>query len=113
MPSTVPSSIPWSAVEDSFYVDDGLIGADSVEEAIELQQLQGLFSCTGFLLCKWNSSDSLVLQHIPLDLQDVQPTRVISDSQQYTKTLGIEWNAALDHFQLSVMTPVHSTRPPV
>ena len=33
------------AVNESFYVDDGLTGADSVEEAIELQgQLQALFS---------------------------------------------------------------------
>ncbi len=32
------------AVEDSFYVDDGLTGADSNEEAIEMhQQLQNLF----------------------------------------------------------------------
>ena len=34
-----------SAVEKSFYVDDGLTGADSVEEAIQLQkQLQELLS---------------------------------------------------------------------
>ena len=40
------------AVEDPFYVDDGLSGADSNEEAIEMhQQLQNLFdevdSCSG------------------------------------------------------------------
>ena len=41
------------AVEDSFYVDDGLTGADSVEEAIDLHsQLQGLFDRGGFLLHK-------------------------------------------------------------
>lgn len=36
------------AVDESFYVDDGLASADSVEEAIELQrQLQNLFaSCS-------------------------------------------------------------------
>ena len=39
------------AVEDSFYVDDGLTGANSAEEAIILQrQLQELFSRGGFLL---------------------------------------------------------------
>ena len=37
-------------VEDSFYVDDTLTGADSVKEAVERQtQLQGLFSQAGFL----------------------------------------------------------------
>ena len=38
-----------------FYVDDGLTGAHSTEEAIKLQrQLQDLFSHGGFLLRKWN-----------------------------------------------------------
>ena len=51
----------------SFYVDDGLTGADSVPEAIELQkQLQDLFSRGGFLLRKWNASDPTVLQHLPI-----------------------------------------------
>ena len=55
-----------SAVKTSFYVDDGLTGADSVKEAIQLQgQLQELFSRGGFLLRKWNSHEALVLQHVP------------------------------------------------
>ena len=50
------------AVEKSFYVDDGLAGADDVETAITLQsQLQELFSRGGFLLRKWNSSEASVL----------------------------------------------------
>ena len=45
------------AVHSSFYVDDGLTGADSVEQAIELHnQLQMLFDAGGFLLRKWNST---------------------------------------------------------
>ncbi len=37
-------------INKSFYVDDGLTGADSVQDAIELQgQLQDLFSNGGFL----------------------------------------------------------------
>ena len=51
------------AVHESFCVDDSLTGADAVEEAVELQsQLQDLFSCGGFLLRKWNSSDQRVLK---------------------------------------------------
>ena len=49
------------AVEDSFYVDDGLTGADSIEEAINSQ---GLFDRGGFLLRKWNSRELEVLLHI-------------------------------------------------
>ena len=77
-------------VEDSFYVDDGLTGADSIQDAIELRkQLQELFMKGGFLLRKWNSSEPAVLDHIPADLKEF-------------KTLGIEWNARQDHFRLTV-----------
>ena len=56
-----------SAVHESFYVDDGLVGADSTEEATQLQQqLQDLFTRGGFLLRKWKSSDPESLRHVPL-----------------------------------------------
>lgn len=91
------------AVEASFYVDDGLTGADSVQDAIELhQQLQNLFTKGGFLLRKWNSSESAVLKHIPTDLKDTNSTQQLPDTDQYTKTLGTEWNASQDHFRLTV-----------
>ena len=92
-------------VDESFYVDDALTGADTVEEAIETQtQLQGLFSQAGFLLLKWpwNSNESTVLQHISPDLLESNSTHVISDPEEYTKTLGLEWNTSMDHFQLTV-----------
>ena len=90
-------------VEESFYVDDGLTGADTVTDAIKLQiQLQDLFSKGGFLLRKWNSSEPKVLQHISPDLQDSRVTHLIADPGEYTKTLGVEWNAHFDHFRLTV-----------
>ena len=91
------------AVEDSFYVDDGLTGADSVEEAVELHiQLQSLFGKAEFLLRKWNSSELEVLQHIDSELRDQRAICTFSDPDEYTKTLGVEWNARLDHFRLTV-----------
>ena len=90
-------------VNDSFYVDDGLTGADSPKEAIDLQeQLQALFAKGGFLLRKWNSSDPTVLQHIPPELRDSQCMHLIPDSHEYVKTHGIEWNANADHFRLTI-----------
>ena len=87
------------AVDESFYVDDGLTGADSTKEAIEIQkQLQDLFSQGGFLLRKWNSSDPAALQHIPPELKDSQTMHTVTEVEAYTKTLGIEWNTNLDHF---------------
>ena len=45
--------LAYNAVRRSFYVDDGLTGADSVEEAVELrEQLQSSFTRGGFLLRK-------------------------------------------------------------
>ena len=91
------------AVERSFYVDDCLTGANSKEEAIELQrQLQNLFTRGGFLLRKWNSSDHTVLDHLSSDLKVTQPTQQMPDQDHYTKTLGIQWNAQMDHFRLTV-----------
>ena len=70
-----------SAVHDSFYVDDGLCGANTLEEATELhKQLQALFAKGGFLLRKWQSSDPAVLQQIPAQLLDSQPSQAISQT---------------------------------
>ena len=91
------------AVEDSFYVDDGLTGANSVQEAIELRsQLQSLFAKGGFLLRKWNSSELEVLQSIDSELREQKSSHLISDPDDYAKTLGIGWNSIHDHFCLTV-----------
>ena len=90
-------------VDKSFYVDDCLTGADSITEAVALQtQLHSLFSKGGFLLRKWNSSEVEVLKHIPTDLKDASAVQSLPSPDEYTKTLGIEWNAGVDHFRLSI-----------
>ena len=95
------------AVEQSFYIDDGLTGADDLETAIKLQEeLQGLFSRGGFLLHKWNSSDPAVLQHISPELQDRQEAHLISDTKESTQTLGIEWKTSTDQFHLAISSHV-------
>ncbi len=91
------------AVNESFYVDDGLVGADSVQEAKRLQgELQQLFSRGGFVLRKWNSSEPAVLTDIPPDLCDSRSVQEISDSDGFTKTLGLGWNASSDQFRLTI-----------
>ena len=62
-------------VETSFYVDDYLGGADSRQEAIQLQgEMHSLLLKEGFLLRKWSCSDPCVLESIPTDLRDSQAT---------------------------------------
>ena len=91
------------AVEKSFYVDDGLTGANDVKTAITLQeQLQVLFSRGGFLLRKWNSSEASVLRGFSPELWEYREVHPISDASGYTKTLGIEWNTATDQFRLTI-----------
>ena len=91
------------AVLNSFYVDDGLTGANDVETAIVLRhQLQDLFYSGGFLLRKWNSSEVSVLQDITPELRECQELHPISDTSNYSKTLGLEWNRATDEFRLTI-----------
>ena len=91
------------AVDKSFYVDDGLSGVDDVKTAIILRcQLQDLFSRGGFLLRKWNSSEASVLQDVPLNLRGSQDAHPISDTDSYTKTLGLEWKTTTDMFHLTI-----------
>ena len=58
-------------VLDSFYVDDGLTGANSIEEAVRLRkELQELFALREFMLHKWKTSEQALTEHIPSHLLD-------------------------------------------
>ena len=95
--------LAYKAVCNSFYVDDGLTGADSVTEAIRLQQeLQQSFSLGGFLLRKWTSSNPDVVKDLPADLRASKTSCALPDPNEYVKTLGIEWNSTSDHFRLTM-----------
>ena len=63
-------------VLESFYVDDGLTGANCVKEAVQLQkQLYLLFSGAGFTLRKWKTNKPGVLAHVAAELKDKQPSQ--------------------------------------
>ena len=92
-------------IKKSLYVDDCLTGADSVEEAAELQvDLQQLFGRAQFLLRKWNSSHPAALEHVPPELIESHVSQALPDGSEYHKTLGIEWNAKRDLLRLAVFT---------
>ena len=80
-----------------------MTGADSIAEAVELhRELQTLFSKGGFLLRKWNSSELEVLQCIAPELREKGSIHMISDPDEYAKTLGVQWNSTHDHFRLTM-----------
>ena len=88
-------------ISHSFYVDDLLAGAETVDKALELYaSLRTVLSKGGFNLCKWRSSS--VLDSIPTDLREKLPVKevTISHSPSHPKALGLEWNSSLD-----VMSP--------
>ena len=90
-------------VDKSFYVDDCLTGANSIPEATSLQvELNSLFSKGEFPLRKWNSSELEVLRKIPPELKDTSATQSLPSVDEYTKTLGIEWNTGMDHFRITI-----------
>ena len=64
-------------VLNSFYVDDLLAGADSPEDALQLQrQLRQLLFKGGFDLRKWRSSSPQVMQQIDPTLHEKSPPKI-------------------------------------
>jgi hypothetical protein len=89
-------------VRESFYVDDGLPSVQTKQEAILLQrQLQDLFATGGFKLHKWDSNSTEVLNSIPQEIRSSQNTSKLGNSDNFVKTLGIEYNSNQDYFQFS------------
>ncbi len=91
------------AVLDLFYVNDGLTGTDSIPEALALRvELQELFARGQFLLRKWRSNSLEVLNHLTPDLKESPVSDTLALSEEYSKTLGLEWNSQLDMFRITV-----------
>ena len=69
-------------VKESFYVDDFLGGASTIQEAIQLyQDMRSVLLKGGFNLCKWRSSSTEVLDSIPPHLQEQSPLKDETTSQ--------------------------------
>ena len=95
-------------VLNSFYVDDFLGGAASVEEATLLyQQLSSTLEKGSFHLRKWRSSSSQVLETIPLNIQEEVPTQELTDqhSATYPKALGVSWDSGRDTMFTNIGLP--------
>ena len=91
------------AERESFYVDDGLPSVETKEEAIVLhKQLQELFNKGAFKLHKWDSNSQEVRNAIPENIRSTKPTASLHKSDDFTKTLGIEYNSQQDQFRFSV-----------
>ena len=100
-------------IRTSFYMDDLLAGANSVEAVLHLySSLRGILQKGGFNLCKWRSSSPAVISEIPLELQETLPVKEMTDnhSPAQPKALGLEWDSSLDCTSPSIHQP--SPHPP-
>ena len=94
------------AVLTSFYVDNRLTSANSIEEAVRLhKELQELFALGGFVLHKWKTSEPAVTKHIPSHLLDKRSSREIPCTYTFTKVLGVEWDTNSDTFCPMISSP--------
>ncbi|XP_065093422.1 uncharacterized protein LOC135714080 [Ochlerotatus camptorhynchus] len=90
-------------VENDFYVDDILSGANSIPEAADrIVQLKQLLESGGFPIHKWSSNSPEILRNIPeeekekpFELENISGCEVI-------KTLGILWDPVTDEFLFAV-----------
>lgn len=89
-------------VKKDFYVDDGLSGADTPEEAKHLQaELDGLFSSGKMTLRIWASNNVSVLENVPLDNRADKMNFEINKNESI-KTLGVHWTPNTDCLNFTI-----------
>lgn len=92
-----------AVVKKSFYIDDVLTGANSLEEAKALQEeLIALLGRGGFSLHKWCANDPTLLENIPQEAQEKQLKFEDCDVNGTIKTLGLYWDPTADEFLFRV-----------
>ncbi|GFW97579.1 pro-Pol polyprotein [Trichonephila clavipes] len=93
------------AALNDFYVDDLMSGANSLSEALELQNhLTQMLSSAGLVLRKWASNCNELLNSIDSDMRFSNASLNV-DNDDTVKTLGILWHPASDVFYFKI-TPL-------
>lgn len=91
-------------VIQDFYVDDVMTGAETIEEARQLQQeLIELTHRGAFHLRKWSANHPGILRDIPRE--DIVEDCFEINQEATVKTLGLIWNPIQDTFQFSINKP--------
>ena len=76
------------------YVDDVITGADNIQDAIKIRdELVQLTNAGGFILRKWMSNDSRMLQ---FDSELKSTVNLLTSENSEAKALGIKWNHKKD-----------------
>lgn len=89
-------------LEDNMYVDDVLLGGDNLAQLRETRdQLIGLLSQGGFMLRKWASNSTQLLDDIDPSDHGLACSKNLATDER-VKVLGIGWNPSFDRFQFNV-----------
>jgi hypothetical protein len=82
-------SLAPETLTNNFYVDDVLCGANTIEDALRLQQeLITLLGRGGFHLRKFCASHPIILEAVPPDCREME-VPIELDSNEGIKTLGL------------------------
>lgn len=91
-----------------FYVDDCIYGADSLEDALEIQsQTLQILKSAGFHLRKWSANRTELLEAVPESDRETK-TVLEFDNKIAVKTLGIQWLPNKDEFHFKVNLVDHT-----
>lgn len=86
-------------INNDFYVDDAITGADSVQNAIKLaRDLIFVLNKSGFPLCKWKSNNKQVLKELQGDSGSVMDL----NENPKTSVLGLKWLLQTDEFTYEI-----------
>lgn len=100
-----------SALKDQIYVDDVLVGCNSLEDAKVLKEdVIQLLQKGGFELRKWSSNHPALLDDVPQDHRD-SPIGFVSPEQPLHSVLGLKWLPNSDVFAYKVKLNKISTVP--
>ncbi|XP_030762941.1 uncharacterized protein LOC115887615 [Sitophilus oryzae] len=85
-----------NVIQNHFYVDDLLSGADTIEEAINIvTEISKVLNTAGFRLRKWISNNNTILQSLK---ERNEADTLDLGVNELTKTLGVTWNGKEDCF---------------
>ncbi|XP_065088027.1 uncharacterized protein LOC135709561 [Ochlerotatus camptorhynchus] len=100
-----------AAVRKSFYIDDVLTGANTLEEALELKnQIIGLLKKGCFSMHKFCSNSEALLEDVPENMRESVINIEDPTINAVIKTLGVAWQPQEDCFTFVV--PVDTTVEP-
>ena len=100
-------------IKESFYVDDCLVGTDTVEEAVSLRaELNQLLQKGRMTLRKWRSSSEEVLDSIPPELREKDNIPLTVTATGHHKALGLHWDTGRDCLHVVTQSCQHQSIQP-